>query len=195
MTRILRLSALASSLSLVALLGAGSPGRAEPAAAAPAPPDRSEVQFRIGEPVLLDWLRAVTPYTVTVGTPPLSTDLIFSEPRDLALRQGQATFKVRLRGRPLAVDQILAPVIAVRYEPQQRRYLLVVSKLEVQVPGLGTLDLKSYFPRLEFPSVLQNLWRSGERPYGLDLVIRRVQILDHAVEIGADANFTSSEAP
>ena len=182
---------------VAAMLGAGvvapadtRPAAAPSVAAAPEPPDSSEVQFRVSGPVLLGWLQAVTPYTVSVGSPPLATDLTFSDPRDLVLRNGQASFKIRVRGRPIPVDQVLAPVIAVRYEPLQRRYVLVVSSLAVQLPGLGTIDLKSYFPPLEFPALLENLWRSEERPYGLSLTLRRVRILDHAVEIGADARFT-----
>lgn len=178
---------------VLALLLAGA-SAAPPAPPAPEAPDRSSLQFRIGEPVILDWLRAVTPYTVTVGSPPLKTDLTFSEPRDLVLREGQATLKIRVQGRPIPVDQVLEPVIAVRYDPAGRRYALVISRLAVQVPGLGTIDLKSYIPPLEFPAVLENVWRSEERPYGLTLAIRRVRILERAVQIGADAAFTPGGA-
>jgi hypothetical protein len=159
-------------------------------AAGPGPPDRSDVQFRVSGPVLLDWLQAVTPYTVTVGTPPLAADLTFSEPRDLVLRDGQASFKVRVRGRTLPVDQVVTPTVSVRYDARQGRYALVLSSLPVQVPGLGTIDVKSYIPPLEFPAAMDDLWRSAERPYGLSLVIRRIRILEQAVEIGADARFT-----
>jgi hypothetical protein len=183
-------------VTAVVAAGALALPAARPAAAPAAePPDRSEIQFRVGEPVLLGWLQAVTPYTVSVGTPPLGTELTFSEPRDLVLRDGQATFKIRVRGRPIPVDQVLAPAIAVRYEPRLQRYQLVVSSLTVQVPGIGAIDLKSYFPPLEFPALLDNLWRSEERPYGLSLTLRRVRILDHAVEIGADARFTREGGP
>jgi hypothetical protein len=160
------------------------------AAATPGPADRSDVQFRVSGPVLLGWLQAVTPYTVTVGTPPLSTDLTFSEPGDLVLRDGQASFRVRVRGRPLPVDQVLSAAVAVRYDARQGRYALVLSSLPVQVPGLGVIDVKSYVPPLEFPAAMDDLWRSQERPYGLSLVIRRIRILEQAVEIGADARFT-----
>jgi hypothetical protein len=181
-----RIGPVVSALALGAVLIAAAP------AAPPEPADHSPLQFRIAEPVLIDWLRAVTPFTVTVGKPPLATDLIFSDPADLVLKAGEARFKVRVRGRPLPVDQMLEPVVAVRYEPESRRYLLVVSSLPVQLPGLGTVDIRSYFPRLEIPALLENLWRSDERPYGLNLTIRRVRILDHAIEVGAEARFTAT---
>jgi hypothetical protein len=163
-------------------------------AAAATPPDGAEVQFRIAEPALMDLLRAVTPHTLTVGTSPLSADLVLSDPRDLVLKDGKASFTIRVKGRTLPVEQVLSPTLMVSYDQQLHRYFVVVSSLPLRIPGLGSIDLKEYFPRLEIPALLENLWKPGERPLGLNLRIRKIDIIDHAVEVGADATFTSTGA-
>jgi hypothetical protein len=157
-------------------------------AATPAPGDRSIVRFRIGEAVLQDWLRVVTPFTVSVGAAPLRTDLTFSEPRGLTLSAGRAAFQVRVRGKALAIDQTLAPVVTLRHDARLNRFALVVSSLPLTLPGLGTIDLKDALPPFEIPALLDHLWDRRDRPIGIHLGIRRVAILDQAVEIEADAS-------
>jgi hypothetical protein len=157
--------------------------------AVPAPPDVSEIRFTIRESALLDWLDAVTPYTLTIGREPLSLDLVLSEPRDLRLADGRATLRIRAKGRTLPFEQILSPVFTVRFDQKSNRYFVVVSSLPIQVPGLGRIDLKDSFPRLEIPELLENLWRFADKPVGLNLNIRRIGIIDHAVEVGADVSF------
>jgi len=157
------------------------------AAATPPPADRSLVRFRIGEAVMQDWLRAVTPYTVSVGADLLRTDLVFSDPQGLTLRDGQASFRVRVRGKALPIDQTLEPVVTVKHDPRLNRFTLVVSSLTVTLPGLGTLDLREAMPAVEIPALLDHLWNGTDRAIGIHLGIRRVAIVDHAVEIEADA--------
>lgn len=170
------------------------------AAAAPVAPrgDASEVRFTVGESALLDCLRAATPQTFSVGTKVLSADLILLDPSDVVLRDGKASFKIRVKGRTLPVDQVVNPIITLAQDPQSGRYFGVVSSLPIQIPGLGPLDLKDYLPRFEIPAVLDNLYRVSDRPLDLRLRIRRIAILDHRLEVGADLDFApvvSSRAP
>ena len=159
-----------------------APGRAVPA-------ERSEVRFTINENGLLDWLKTVTPYTFNVGNPILKFDLTLSEPRELKLLDSRATLKIRLRGSGVPLDQVLQPVFTLRHDEAQARYYVVVSSLPVQLPGLGTIDLKEYFPKFEIPELIEDLWRSSDRPVALNLDIRRIAVLEHALEIGADVSF------
>jgi len=163
-------------------------------AATPAPADRSLVRFRIGEAVVQDWLRAVTPYTVSVGADLLRTELVFSDPQGLTLRNGQASFRVRVRGKTLPIDQTLEPVVTLRHDPRLNRFTLVVSSLTVTLPGFGTLDLRESMPGLEVPALIDHLWNGTDRALGIHLGIRRVAILDHAVEIEADATVRPAPA-
>src|SRR5882672_11184532 len=117
--------------------------------AAAAPSDRPEVSFTVGEGALMAALRAALPQTITVGSSLASADLVLSDPSDLVLRDGAATFKVRVRGRNLPVDQVLIPVIRIDYDRGLDRYYGVVSRLPLEMPGVGTIDLKEYIPRLE----------------------------------------------
>lgn len=159
-----------------------------------APPEGGEVQFRIAEPALLDLLRAVTPHTLTVGTPLLGTDLVLSDPRDLVLKDGKASFNIRVKGRTLPVEQVISPTLMVRHDQDLHKFFVVISSLPLRLPGLGSIDLKDYLPRVEIPALLENLWNSGNGPLGVNLRIRRISIIDHAVEVGADASFTSAGA-
>lgn len=179
----------AGTLALALRAPAAANAAQAPDAEAPAA-GRSEVRFTIGESALLDWLKAATPYTFSVGSQYLKADLILSEPRELRLLDSRATLKVRLRGRTLPVDQVLQPVLTLRHEPARNRYYVVVSSLPVQLPGLGPIDLKDSFPQIEIPGLLQDLWRFSDRPVALDLDIRRIAVLDHALEIGADVRFS-----
>jgi hypothetical protein len=159
-----------------------------------APPGGGEVQFRIAEPALLDLLRAVTPHTLTVGTPLLGTDLVLSDPRDLVLKDGKASFNIRVKGRTLPVEQVISPILMVSHDQDLHKFFVVVSSLPLRMPGLGSVDLKDYLPRVEIPALLENLWNSRNGPLGVNLRIRRISIIDHAVEVGADASFTSAGA-
>ena len=182
-----------ASLSVAgALLLTGPALAAAPQAQAPAPPaagERSEVRFSIGEDALLEWIKAVTPYTFSVGNQLLKVDLTLSEPRELKLLDSRATLKVRLRGSGIPLDQVLQPVFALRHDQAQGRYYVVVSSLPVLLPGFGTIDLKDSFPKFEIPELIQDLWRFSDRPVALNLDIRRIAVLEHALEIGADVNF------
>ena len=179
------------------LLGLALPACA--ATAAPAPPgDTSEVRFTLGEAALLDCLRAATPQTFSVGSKSLNADLTLLDPSDLVLRNGKATFKIRVKGKTLAVDQVVNPIITLDRDAQSGQYFGVVSSLPIQIPGLGALDLKDFMPRFEIPAVLENLYRVSDRPLGLRLHIRRIAILDHLLEVGADVDFApavSSRTP
>jgi hypothetical protein len=162
---------------------------AAPESAAPPAADRSEVRFTITEDALLDWLKTATPYTFSVGNQVLKIDMTLSEPRELKLLDSRATLKIRLRASGIPVDQILQPVLTLRHDEANARYYVMVSSLPVQVPGFGTIDLKDSFPKFEIPELIEDLYKFGDRPVSLNLDIRRIAVLEHALMIGADVNF------
>lgn len=169
------------------LLAAAAPEAAQ--GAAPPAADRSEVRFTISEDALLDWAKNATPYTFSVGNQVLKIDLTLSEPRELKLLDSRATLKIRLRASGIPVDQILQPVLTLRHDEANARYYVVVSSLPVQLPGFGAIDLKDSFPKFEIPELIEDLWKFGDRPVALNLDIRRIAVLEHALMIGADVNF------
>src|SRR6266704_63531 len=120
--------------------------KAAAAAPTPAPPaGRSDVRLTITENALLDWLKAATPYTFSVGNQILKVELTLSEPRELQLLDSRATLKIRLRGSSLGVDQVIQPVFTLNHDAARGRYYIVVSSLPVQLPGFGGIDLKDSF--------------------------------------------------
>jgi len=160
--------------------------------------ENSELRFTVGESALLDCLRAACPQTLSVGTKTLNTDLTLLDPSDVVLRHGRASFKIRVKGRTLPVDQVVNPTITLDRDPQSGQYFGVIASLPIQIPGLGAIDLKDYLPRFEVPAVFDNLYRVADRPLGLRLRIRRITILDHRLEVGADVDFApvvSSRTP
>jgi hypothetical protein len=153
------------------------------------------MRFTLDERALLDCLKAALPQTVTVGSGLFSTELTFLDPSDLVLKQdGTASCRVRVKGRTLPVDQVLRPVLRVEKDPRTGRYYGVISSLPLQLPGMGSIDLKDTLPRLEIPPVLDNLHPFGDRPVGLRFSIRRIAILEHRVEIGADLDLSPAAA-
>jgi len=180
------------------LVGLAFPALGATAAPIAARGESSEVRFTVGESALLDCLRAATPKTLSVGTPVFSTDLTLLDPSDVVLRDGRASFKIRVKGRTLPVDQVVNPIITLERDVKSGQYVGVVSSMPVQIPGLPAIDLKDYLPRFEIPAVLEDLYRVSDRPLGLRLRIRRIAILDHLLEVGADVDFApavSSRTP
>ena len=177
-----------SGVGVALLLGVTMPYSAtqspEPAA------DRSGVRFTITEAALLDWLKAATPYTFSVGNQVLKIDLTLSEPKDLRLQDSKASFQVRLKGTTIPVDQVVAPVFLLRHDDSLNKYFVVISSLPVLLPGLGTVDLKDSFPKFELPELIQDIWKFSDRAMAVNLDIRRIAVLDHAIEIGANVIFT-----
>lgn len=184
---------LLRAIVVLALIWAtpGASRAADAVPAAPAPTDSSEIHFAVGEAAILDWLKAATPYTMSVPLKVVSMDLIFSDPAALTLKDGQASLNVRVRGNAagLGIDQVISPVFTVSYDSKLEKYFALVSSLPLEIRGLGRIDLKEYFPRFEIPATMEDLWRFSDRPVGLSLTIRRVAIRDHALEIGANVSF------
>jgi len=167
----------------------------DPAAAVPAPTD-SEMHFTLGERALLDCLKAALPQTVNVGSGLFATELTFLDPSDLVLKQdGTASCRVRVKGRTLPVDQVIKPVLRVERDAKTGGWYGVVQSLPLQLPGMGSLDLKDTLPRVEIPQVIDNLRPFGDKPAALRLNIRSIAILDHRVEIGADLDLSSGTTP
>lgn len=188
-----------TAFSLTAIGLSGAAWAAAPGApATPPAPDSAEVRFTVHEKALLDVLRAATPQTITVGTDLLNTDLTLLDPSDLVLGNGRATFKIRVKGRTVPLDQVVSPVVTVDRDPRTGRYFGVVSSMPLTIPGGGRIDLRDFLPRFEIPAVVENPWNVADRPLGLRLRIRRIAILEHLLEVGADvdiAPIVSSRAP
>jgi hypothetical protein len=172
------------------------------AAATPSPPaaapESSEVRFTVNEKALLDVLRAATPQTIAVGTSLLTTELTLLDPRDLVLGGGRATFKIRVKGRDIPIDQVVSPVVTVERDPRTGQHFGVVSSMPLALPGGARIDLRDFLPRIEIPAVVDNPWNVADRPLGLRLRIRRIAILEHLLEVGADVDIApvvSSRTP
>ncbi|HUD70638.1 MAG TPA: hypothetical protein VMQ62_01645 [Dongiaceae bacterium] len=167
------------------------------AAPPPKPPigDASEVRFTVQERALLDFLRASTPQTLTVGSSLMSTELTLLDPSDLVLTGGKATFKIRVKSRSIALDQIVSPVVTVDRDPRTNQYYGVVSSLPLQIPGAGKIDLRDFLPRIEVPAVIENPWPVADRTLAVRLRIRRIAILEHQLEVGADVDLAPAVPP
>jgi hypothetical protein len=187
----------AISLAAIGLFGAA--WAAAPATTAPpVAPDTSEIRFTVHEKALLDVLRAATPQTISVGTELLNTDLTLLDPSDLVLGNGRATFKIRVKGRTIPLDQVVSPVVTIDRDPRTGQYFGVVSSIPITLPGARKIDLKDFLPRFEIPAVVENPWNVTDRPLGLRLRIRRIAILEHLLEVSGDVDLApvvSSRAP
>ena len=165
----------------------------ETPAAAQAPAQAAgdtEMQFTLDERALLDCFKAALPQTVTVGSGLFSTELIFTDPSDLVLREGSASCRVRVRGKTLPVDQVLNPTVRLERDAKTGQYYGVISSMPLAIPGMGKIDLKDALPRLEIPKTVDDLHPFGDRPNGLRFSLKRLAIHEHRVEIGADLDLS-----
>jgi hypothetical protein len=195
-TALLLLGLVASAAAHVSSGAHAAPVLAAAAASAPAASGStaasgpsSELRFTADERAILECLRAGLPKTVSVGSGFLSTDLTFLDPSNLVLHEGTATFKVRVKGRTMPIDQVLNPIVRLERDSRSGQYFGVISSLPISLPGLGTMDLSQSIPRIEIPEVLDNLWQLPDKPLALRLRIRRIAILEHLVDVGADVEF------
>ncbi|HEV8120987.1 MAG TPA: hypothetical protein VGQ67_08325 [Candidatus Polarisedimenticolia bacterium] len=181
----------ATALLLLGLVASAAGQVSSGAHAAPAATSgpSSELRFTADERAILECLRAGLPKTVSVGSGLLSTDLTFLDPSNLVLHDGTATFKVRVKGRTMPIDQVLNPIVRLERDSRSGQYFGVISSLPISLPGLGTMDLSQSIPRIEIPEVLDNLWQLPDKPLALRLRIRRIAILEHLVDVGADVEF------
>ncbi len=154
-----------------------------------------EIRFRVADAAIMDWLQAATPVTITVGSGLMSVDLILSDPRDLMLRAGRADLTIRVSGRTLPVDERFSATVTIVYDQNLRKYFVVFRRLPLRIPGLGAVDLSEHIPRFEIPSLVEDLWRFADRPVGLNLDIRRLAIVDRAVEVAGDISFVPVAGP
>jgi hypothetical protein len=194
-SRLLRLAAVpALLLAAVVFVRVAEPQAT--AAVQPAAGSDSEMHFTLDERALLDCLKAALPQTVTVGSGLFSTELTFLDPSDLVLKQdGTASCRVRVKGRTMPIDQVLKPVLRVERDPKTGQHYGVISSLPLQLPGMGSIDLKDTLPRMEIPPVIDNLRPFGDKqPAGLRFSIRRIAILEHRVEIAADLDLSPAAA-
>ncbi|HYV18365.1 MAG TPA: hypothetical protein VFC25_04970 [Verrucomicrobiae bacterium] len=195
-TRLARLAFIPAALLAAAIVWRFD-ATSDPVAAVPAPAGTdSEMHFTLGERALLDCLKAALPQTVNVGSGLFATELTFLDPSDLVLKQdGTASCRVRVKGRTLPVDQVIKPVLRVERDAKTGGWYGVVQSLPLQLPGMGSLDLKDTLPRVEIPQVIDNLRPFGDKPSALKLSIRSIAILEHRVEIAADLDLSSGVTP
>lgn len=153
------------------------------------PEPHPEIHFSVEESALFELLRAATPYTITVGSGITAVDLILRDPAEFILSEGRASFKIGVRGATIPVDQVLEPVLTVEYDPRRRQYFVVVTSLPVQIPLLGTVDIREALPPIAVPALVEQLWQLDSRAVGARIHIRRIAILDHRLEISADIDF------
>jgi hypothetical protein len=175
-------------LSIVVALAAALAGPAGMASGSASQPT-SELHFSVQESALFELLRAVTPYTLTVGSGLTAVDLILRDPSDLILSEGKVRFRIAVRGVTIPIDQVLEPELTVEYDSQQRQYFVVVSSLVVRVPLLGTIDLRDALPPLAVPALVEQLWELDSRLIGTRFHIRRIAIIEHRLDISADVDF------
>jgi len=193
MLRSLKLSGIVTMITMTTLIMmvAVAAAMAGPTGTAsnPAPQRSSELQFSVKESALFELLLAVTPYTITVGSGLTAVDLILRDPGDLNLNEGKARFRIRVRGATIPLDQMLEPELTVEYDSQRRQYFVVVTSLTVQVPLVGTIDLRDALPPLAVPAIIEQLWGLEGRTIGTRIHVRRIAIVDHRLDISADVDF------
>ncbi len=172
----------AAMMTLVGVISTGPPAKTD----AGRPP---EISFAVDQKALLELVRAATPYSVTIGNQLIGADLVFTDPSELLLVDGQATLRIRVKGHRIPIDQVLRPAIRIEYDPALRQYFAIVSSLVIEIPGLGKVDLRDALPRVAIPAVVDRLWALQDRPIGMRLRIRSITIGDERLEIGADVEF------
>ena len=138
-TALLALGLVAAAAWYASSLALGVPALAAAAPSPAVPGSSSDLRFTADERAILDCLRAGLPKTVSVGSGFLSTDLTFLDPSNVVLHDGTATFRVRVKGRTMPIDQVLNPVVRLERDARNGQYYGVIASLPISLPGLGTM--------------------------------------------------------
>ena len=149
------------------------------------------VKVQIRREAIASLLSAAVPYKVEVGASLLKETLIFTDPRDVSLGNGKATFAIRCQGSPFPVDQVLHPVFT--FKRGAAGYQLVVDSLPVTIPGFGRVDLKEFFPPVDFQALLRQALNLSGRPTMLEVRVQRIDMTGESIDLFA--SFVLSPIP
>ena len=143
---------------------------------------------------LEDLLQSAAPFEFRIGIAALSETLTCDRPRDLQLTNGTVKLKTTCRGRPIPLKVELQPELTVVRNAETGHYEAILSKLPLDIPGFGQVDLRTFIPRLEIPAVIWRTLHLADRPRILEIRLREIRIDPGRVAIHADVRFVS-ESP
>ena len=88
----------------------------------------------------------------------------------------------------------LEPELTVVRNAETGHYQALLSKLPLEIPGFGQVDLRKFIPRLEIPAVIWRSLQLADRPRILEIRLREIRIDPGRMAIHADVRFVS-ESP
>ena len=141
------------------------------------------IKVQIRREAIASLLSAAVPYKVEVGASLLKESLTFTDPKDVSLGNGKATFAIRCQGSPFPVDQVLHPVFT--FKRGASGYQLVVDSVPVTIPGFGKVDLKDFFPPVDFQSLLRQAVDLSGRPTLLEVKVERIDMTGESIDLFA----------
>lgn len=159
-------------------------------ALAASPLARAEsVTMSVDRPTTLNFMRAATPYTISVTAAGLTERFTLFNPRELRFEGGKIRLKVDCRGEPLGVNAELEPTLTVYFDRSKNAFVAKVQTLPVKIATLGTINLDQYIQPIVLPVSFSQTLEAGIPGLTIDYVIRDLKVLDERIEAKADLVF------
>ena len=175
----------AAALFLAMVITAASSGGAQ----------AGTVTFTLDPPTLQSLLRAVTPYDVVVGKKGLSETLTLSSPRDVRFADGTIHLRIDCRGTPLPIEEVLEPVLSIRWNEVKKSFEARIENLSLKIPALGTVDLAEYLRPISIPSIFSQAAGQGDDLLEIDGKILSLRVLDTMIQVSAEVDFHRAAPP
>ena len=164
------------------------------ALASGAPALAGTTTFTADAATLQGLLRAVTPYDLVVGKGGLSETLTLSNPRDVRFEDGRIHLRLDCRGTPIPIEEVLQPVISLRWSEEKKGWEARIEELPLKIPVLGTIDLAEYVRPVTVPSVFSQPAGEGDGAIAIEGRITSLRVLDTMIQISADVTFRPAPA-
>jgi len=169
-------------LAAIALTAAGS-ARAE------------SLTMTLDRATALNFLRAATPYTVTVGAAGLEQRFRFYNPRDLRFVGGKVLVTADCKGEPIPFTAVLNPTLALSFDHIRNAFVVTVEKLPVKLTGMGELRLDQFIEPVLIPASFTQQIDAAVPGLTVDAIVRDLKVLDDRIEARADLVFRKEAPP
>jgi hypothetical protein len=166
----------------LALLCAAGPAQAE------------SLTMSLDRATALNFLRAATPYTVSVGAAGLTEKFRFYNPRDLRFVGGKVLVTADCKGEPIPFTAVLTPTLALSFDHVRNAFIVTVEKLPVKLTGFGEIRLDQFIDPVAIPATFTQQIDAAIPGLTVEAVVRDLKVLDDRIEARADLMFRK-EAP
>jgi hypothetical protein len=158
-------------------------------------PLAGETTFSVDAAAVQSFLRAVTPYDVSVGKGDLNEVLTLANPRNVRFQDGKVWLTLDCRGQPVPIEMVLTLAIGLKWDEESKAWMAYLASLPLEIPLFGKFDLAKYVDPYPIPQTFSQPAGNDEAPFSIDGLLKSLRILDDRILVEADLTFRTLRPP